>query len=110
MRNTFTRSAVAVLAAATLFAVLGAKAPKKDEPAKEDIVDISHDNPVYDPRNFGNGIKYHKLPTISKIPPTDTVRIELDGRSFPHACYRGLLNTCLLRPSSYTLRVSRGAC
>ena len=39
----------------------------------KDIIDISHDNPVYDPRNFGHGIKYHKLPTVSKIPPTDTV-------------------------------------
>ncbi|RYP66440.1 hypothetical protein DL771_007769 [Monosporascus sp. 5C6A] len=37
----------------------------------KDIIDISHDNPVYDPRNFGNGIKYYKLPTVSKIPPTD---------------------------------------
>lgn len=38
----------------------------------KDIVDISHDNPVYDPRSFSNGIKYHKLPTVSKIPPTET--------------------------------------
>ena len=42
----------------------------------KDIIDISHDNPVYDFRNFGHGIKYHKLPTVSKIPPTDTVCIE----------------------------------
>ncbi|KAF7510046.1 hypothetical protein GJ744_007150 [Endocarpon pusillum] len=35
------------------------------------IVDISHDSPVYDPRVLEqNGIQYHKLPTVSKIPPT----------------------------------------
>lgn len=38
----------------------------------KDIIDISHDNPVYDPKSFGEGIKYHKFPTVSKIPPTDT--------------------------------------
>ncbi|KAI0180342.1 hypothetical protein GGR52DRAFT_239325 [Hypoxylon sp. FL1284] len=37
----------------------------------KDIVDISHDDPVYDPKSFGRGIKYHKFPTVSKIPPTD---------------------------------------
>ncbi|OTB07234.1 hypothetical protein M426DRAFT_53891 [Hypoxylon sp. CI-4A] len=36
-----------------------------------DIVDISHADPVYDPKSFGEGIKYHKFPTVSKIPPTD---------------------------------------
>lgn len=46
----------------------------------KDIVDISHDNPVYDPRNFGNGVKYHKLPTVSKIPPTDMVRPKIIQR------------------------------
>ena len=35
------------------------------------VVDISHDSPVYDPKEFEEGgIEYHKLPTISKIPPT----------------------------------------
>ncbi|KAI1107187.1 hypothetical protein F4804DRAFT_219508 [Jackrogersella minutella] len=36
-----------------------------------DIIDISHADPVYDPKSFGEGIKYHKFPTVSKIPPTD---------------------------------------
>ncbi|KAI1484405.1 protein-tyrosine phosphatase-like protein, partial [Biscogniauxia mediterranea] len=30
-----------------------------------------HADPVYDPKSFGPGIKYHKFPTVSKIPPTD---------------------------------------
>jgi pimeloyl-ACP methyl ester carboxylesterase/protein-tyrosine phosphatase len=40
------------------------------------IVDISHDSPVYDPKVLEqNGIQYHKVPTVSKIPPTvDEVR------------------------------------
>lgn len=25
---------------------------------------------MYDPRSFGDGIRYHKFPTVSKIPPT----------------------------------------
>jgi len=54
-----------------------------------DIVDISHDNPVYDPRGLEKGgIRYHKFPTVcspgyprlsqshcmqvSKIPPTES--------------------------------------
>ncbi|KAI1337834.1 Alpha/Beta hydrolase protein [Xylariaceae sp. FL0016] len=37
----------------------------------KDVIDISHAEPVYDPRNFGASIKYHKFPTVSKIPPTD---------------------------------------
>ncbi|KAI8962771.1 alpha/beta-hydrolase [Daldinia sp. FL1419] len=37
----------------------------------KDIIDISHADPVYDPKSFGDGIKYHKFPTVSKIPPTD---------------------------------------
>ncbi|KAI1213528.1 uncharacterized protein F4807DRAFT_456874 [Annulohypoxylon truncatum] len=32
----------------------------------KDIIDISHTDPVYDPKSFGDGIKYHK------IPPTET--------------------------------------
>ncbi|TVY78575.1 mRNA-capping enzyme, partial [Lachnellula suecica] len=36
-----------------------------------DIVDISHDSPVYDPMGLEKGgIRYHKFPTVSKIPPT----------------------------------------
>ncbi|TAQ84624.1 hypothetical protein B7494_g7055 [Chlorociboria aeruginascens] len=35
------------------------------------VVDISHENPVYDPRGLENGgVRYTKFPTISKIPPT----------------------------------------
>jgi pimeloyl-ACP methyl ester carboxylesterase/protein-tyrosine phosphatase len=37
----------------------------------KDIVDISHESPVYDPRGLERGgVRYHKLPTVSKIPPT----------------------------------------
>lgn len=40
------------------------------------IIDISHESPVYDPAQLDpGGIQYHKLPTVSKIPPTiDEVR------------------------------------
>ena len=35
------------------------------------VIDISHESPVYDPRNLDEGgIQYHKFPTVSKIPPT----------------------------------------
>ena len=35
------------------------------------VIDISHDSPVYDPKEFEEGgICYHKLPSVSKIPPT----------------------------------------
>jgi pimeloyl-ACP methyl ester carboxylesterase/protein-tyrosine phosphatase len=38
----------------------------------KDIVDISHETPVYDPRDLEKGgIRYHKFPTVSKIPPTN---------------------------------------
>ena len=34
------------------------------------VIDISHESPVYDPRSLDEGgIEYHKLPTVSKIPP-----------------------------------------
>jgi protein-tyrosine phosphatase len=37
----------------------------------KDIVDISHESPVYDPRALEKGgVHYHKFPTASKIPPT----------------------------------------
>lgn len=37
----------------------------------KDIVDISHESPVYDPRGLERGgTQYHKFPTVSKIPPT----------------------------------------
>ncbi|KAI1331054.1 hypothetical protein F5Y16DRAFT_360408 [Xylariaceae sp. FL0255] len=42
----------------------------------KDVIDISHADPVYDPNNFGSGIRYHKFPTVSKIPPT---RDEVNG-------------------------------
>jgi len=39
----------------------------------KDVIDISHDTPVYNPRGLEDeGVRYHKLPTVSKIPPTDT--------------------------------------
>lgn len=42
-----------------------------------DVIDISHDNPVYDPQGLEvGGIKYHKFPTVSKVPPTD---VEVKG-------------------------------
>lgn len=35
------------------------------------VIDISYENPVYDPASLERGgIHYHKLPTVSKIPPT----------------------------------------
>ncbi|CZR57244.1 related to peroxisomal serine-active lipase [Phialocephala subalpina] len=37
----------------------------------KDIIDISHESPVYDPRGLEKGgVHYHKFPTVSKIPPT----------------------------------------
>ncbi|KAM7185658.1 alkaline phosphatase [Rhypophila sp. PSN 637] len=39
----------------------------------KDVIDISHDNPVYDPQGLeAGGIHYHKFPTVSKVPPTDS--------------------------------------
>ncbi|RDA86224.1 hypothetical protein CP532_5105 [Ophiocordyceps camponoti-leonardi (nom. inval.)] len=37
----------------------------------KDVVDISKDQPVYDPRGLERGgrVRYHKFPTVSKIPP-----------------------------------------
>ncbi|CAK3737076.1 mRNA-capping enzyme [Lecanosticta acicola] len=36
------------------------------------VVDISHDVPVYDKQGLENaGVEYHKLPTVSKQPPTE---------------------------------------
>jgi pimeloyl-ACP methyl ester carboxylesterase len=35
------------------------------------VIDISHDSPIYDPKMLEKGgIRYHKFPTVSKIPPT----------------------------------------
>lgn len=35
------------------------------------VIDISHENPVYNPKSMEQGgIHYHKHPTVSKIPPT----------------------------------------
>ena len=35
------------------------------------VIDISHESPVYDPKGLDEGgIEYHKVPTVSKIPPT----------------------------------------
>ncbi|KDN71986.1 hypothetical protein CSUB01_07301 [Colletotrichum sublineola] len=38
----------------------------------KDVIDISHDKPVYDPRTMEKGgVRYHKFATVSKIPPKD---------------------------------------
>jgi protein-tyrosine phosphatase len=43
----------------------------------KDIIDISHESPVYDPRGLEKGgTHYHKLPTVSKIPPTSSEVLE----------------------------------
>ncbi|KAM0706626.1 hypothetical protein Q7P35_005954 [Cladosporium inversicolor] len=35
------------------------------------IIDISHENPVYDPAGLEQGgVEYHKFPIVSKLPPT----------------------------------------
>ena len=35
-----------------------------------DVIDISKDQPVYDPHNLNRaGVFYHKFPTVSKVPP-----------------------------------------
>ncbi|KAH7144487.1 hypothetical protein B0J13DRAFT_585203 [Dactylonectria estremocensis] len=37
----------------------------------KDVIDISKDQPVYDPRGLERaGIHYHKFPTVSKVPPS----------------------------------------
>lgn len=36
----------------------------------KDVIDISQDQPVYDPRGLERaGVHYHKFPTVSKVPP-----------------------------------------
>lgn len=44
------------------------------------VIDISHDNPVYDPKGLEEGgIPYHKFPTVSKQPPQiDEVNMFID--------------------------------
>jgi pimeloyl-ACP methyl ester carboxylesterase len=44
------------------------------------VIDISHDNPVYDPKGLEeNGIPYYKFPTVSKQPPlADEVKVFID--------------------------------
>ncbi|KAK4456477.1 hypothetical protein QBC42DRAFT_59763 [Cladorrhinum samala] len=38
----------------------------------KDVIDISHDNPAYDPELLRQGgVRYHKFPTLSKVPPTE---------------------------------------
>lgn len=38
--------------------------------AVDHVVDISKDQPVYDPRGLERaGVQYHKFPTVSKVPP-----------------------------------------
>ena len=73
------------------------------------VIDISHESPVYDPRGLqAGGIEYHKLPTVSKFPPTpqevadfidlvDRVRKESreqgDGRLVAVHCHYGFNRT-----------------
>jgi pimeloyl-ACP methyl ester carboxylesterase/protein-tyrosine phosphatase len=64
----------------------------------KDIVDISHESPVYDPRGLEKGgTQYHKFPTVSKIPPTgdevdsfialiDRLRVEQKRRAEKENC------------------------
>jgi protein-tyrosine phosphatase len=44
------------------------------------VIDISHDNPVYDPKGLEDGgIPYHKFPTVSKQPPQpDEVKVFIE--------------------------------
>lgn len=44
------------------------------------VIDISHDNPVYDPKGLEDGgIPYHKFPTVSKQPPQiEEVKVFID--------------------------------
>lgn len=56
------------------------------------VIDISHDNPVYDPKGLEDGgIAYYKFPTVSKQPPSrdeveafialvDKIRAEKQGK------------------------------
>ncbi|PWW79170.1 alpha/beta-hydrolase [Tuber magnatum] len=39
-------------------------------PDVRDAIDISHEQPPYDPEALGDSVRYHKFPTVSKIPPT----------------------------------------
>ncbi|RPB16705.1 alpha/beta-hydrolase [Morchella conica CCBAS932] len=39
-------------------------------PDVRDVIDISHEQPPYDPETLGSGVRYHKFPTVSKMPPT----------------------------------------
>jgi pimeloyl-ACP methyl ester carboxylesterase/protein-tyrosine phosphatase len=42
-----------------------------DSEMVSDVVDISHETPVYDPAGLEeSGIHYHKFPTVSKFPPS----------------------------------------
>ncbi|AEO57850.1 hypothetical protein MYCTH_2304547 [Thermothelomyces thermophilus ATCC 42464] len=39
----------------------------------KDVIDISHDNPVYNPSGLEQGgIRYHKYATLSKVPPNES--------------------------------------
>lgn len=74
------------------------------------VIDISHESPVYDPKNLDEGgIEYHKFPTVSKIPPTpeetrdfiklvDRLRSATPNAGFEHAligvhCHYGFNRT-----------------
>ncbi|KAF6831945.1 dual specificity phosphatase catalytic domain protein [Colletotrichum plurivorum] len=46
----------------------------------KDVIDISQDQPVYDPRTMEkNKVHYHKFPTVSKIPPTEAQVAEFNS-------------------------------
>lgn len=72
----------------------------------KDIVDISHESPVYDPEGLEKGgVHYHKFPTVSKIPPTgeevnafialvdrlvDERKIRAEKEGWKEKCYIGV--------------------
>lgn len=44
------------------------------------IIDISHENPVYDPAGLEEGgVEYHKFPIVSKLPPTADEVVAFNG-------------------------------
>ncbi|KAF8455829.1 Alpha/Beta hydrolase protein [Terfezia claveryi] len=72
------------------------------------VIDISHEQPPYDPETFGPNVQYHKFATVSKIPPTpdevsrfialvDKLRAEMyalgDNRLIACHCHYGFNRT-----------------
>lgn len=74
----------------------------------KDVIDISKDQPVYDPRGLERGnVHYHKFPTVSKVPPqahevesfiklvdrlrkTQKERADVEGWENPEKCVVGV--------------------